>query len=247
MPRILVADDHGLYRKGLRSTLEAALPNLDICEADSLDAALIVIEAAGNLDLVLIDLNMPGVISFESLREARECYPKIRFLVISASDAKDDILACLATGLHGFVSKLQPDDEIVAAIKHVLSGCIYVPPWLAQVGVFGPDRSFGTGLQPYLKIQDPFAKLTPRQRDVLPLLARGMSNKEIARTLKIAEATTKIHAAALCRVLGARNRTEAAVVARDLLNQSARKTERQTSPPRQLDAPLFSLQPATET
>jgi DNA-binding NarL/FixJ family response regulator len=221
MPRILVADDHGLYRKGLRSTLEAALTNLEVTEADSLDAALIAIEADGRLDLVLVDLNMPGLVTFDSLREARECYPKIRFLVISASDAKEDVLNCLAAGLHGFVSKLQPDDEIVAAVKSVLIGCIYVPPWLAQVGVLGLGRSFGSNLQPYLKVQDPLAKLTPRQRDVLPLLARGMSNKEIARALKIAEATTKIHAAALCRALGARNRTEAAVAARALLVQSA--------------------------
>jgi DNA-binding NarL/FixJ family response regulator len=166
---------------------------------------------------------MPGFISFDSLREARECYPKIRFLVISGSDAKEDVLRCLAAGLHGFVSKMQPDDEIVTAVKSVLRGGIYVPPWLAHVGMLEPSRRFGPGLQSYLKVQDPLAKLTPRQRDVLPLLARGMSNKEIARALKIAEATTKIHAAALCRVLGARNRTEAAVVARNLLSRVPEK------------------------
>jgi DNA-binding NarL/FixJ family response regulator len=220
MPRILVADDHGLYRKGLRSTLEAALPKLEVFEADSLEAALIEIEADGNLDLVLVDLNMPGLVSFDSLREARECYPRTRFLVISASDAKADVLSCLASGLHGFVSKLQPDEEIIAAVKYVLDGCIYVPPWLAQIGVLGSNRCFGAGLPSFLKVQDQFAKLTPRQRDVLPLLARGMSNKEIARALNIAEATTKIHAAGLCRVLGVRNRTEAAVAARVLLQQN---------------------------
>jgi DNA-binding NarL/FixJ family response regulator len=80
-------------------------------------------------------------------------------------------------------------------------------------------------LQTHLKAQDSLAKLTPRQRDVLPLLAQGMSNKEIARALKIAEATTKIHAAALCRVLGVRNRTEAAVAARQLL-----QTKRESHP-----------------
>lgn len=220
MPRILVADDHGLYRKGLRSTLEAALPKSEVFEADSLEAALIEIEAEGNLDLVLVDLNMPGLVSFDSLREARECYAKIRFLVISASDAKADVLSCLASGLHGFVSKLQPEDEIVAAVKYVLSGCIYVPPWLAQVGVLGSNGFFAPGFQSSPKLQDQFAKLTPRQREVLPLIARGMSNKEIARALNIAEATTKIHAAGLCRVLGVRNRTEVAVAARVFLEQN---------------------------
>jgi DNA-binding NarL/FixJ family response regulator len=221
MCRILVADDHGLYRKGLRSTLEAALPNLEVSEADSLDATLIAIDAEGNLDLALIDLNMPGLVSYENLREIRESYPKTRFLVISASDAREDVLGCLAVGLHGFVSKLQPDDEIIGAVKQVIAGCIYVPPWLAQVGLLGSVRSLFSNMPPCLKAQDPLTKLTPRQRDVLPLLARGMSNKEIARTLNIAEATTKIHAAALCRVLGARNRTEAAVTARALLGQSS--------------------------
>jgi DNA-binding NarL/FixJ family response regulator len=219
VPRILVVDDHGLYRKGLRSTLEVAFPVSEISEADSFEAALIAIEALGNLDLILIDLNMPGFLSFDSLREARECYPRTRFLVISASDAKEDVLSCLAAGLHGFVSKLQLDEEIVGAVKSVLEGCIYVPPWLAQIGVLGPGRALRPGLHLHSKPPDALPRLTPRQRDVLPLLARGMSNKEIARTLKIAEATTKIHAAGLCRVLGARNRAEAAVAARVLLDQ----------------------------
>lgn len=228
MPRILVADDHGLYRKGLRTTLKASFSKLEIVEADSLEAALIKIEADGNLDLVLIDLNMPGLVSFDSLREARERYPRTRFLVISASDAKADVLNCLAAGLHGFVSKLQPEEEIVYAVKHVLNGCIYVPPWLAQVGMLGSTTGFynsnlysSPNLYTSSRLQDRFARLTRRQRDVLPLLARGMSNKEIARALNIAEATTKIHAAALCRVLGVRNRTEAAVAARTLLEQGA--------------------------
>ena len=170
---------------------------------------------------------MPGLVSFESLRETRECYPKIRFLVISASDAKADILSCLATGVHGFVCKLQPDDEIVAAVKHVLSGNIYVPTWLAQVAVLGHRNPFDPISQPYVQIHGPVVRLTPRQRDVLPLLARGMSNKEIARALKIAEATTKIHAAALCRALGARNRTEAAVAARQILESGAANLRRE--------------------
>jgi DNA-binding NarL/FixJ family response regulator len=138
--------------------------------------------------------------------------------MISASDAKADVLSCLAAGLHGFVSKLEPDDEIVAAVNHVLSGGIYVPRWLAQVDVIS-SPPFGPGLPPALSDQAPLAKLTPRQRDVLPLLAQGMSNKEIARALKIAEATTKIHVAAVRRVLDVRNRTEAALAGRTLLDE----------------------------
>jgi DNA-binding NarL/FixJ family response regulator len=215
MTRIIVADDHGLYRKGLRSTLEAALADVEILEANSLDAALLAMEVEGHFDIVLVDLNMRGIVSYNSLAEACACYPTTRFMVISASNAKEDVLACLAKGVHGFVSKLQPDVEIINAVKQVLSGAVYAPPWLAHPRCQVDERFRGGPCQ---KVHaDPLAHLTPRQRDVLPLLARGMSNKEIARALKIAEATTKIHAAALCRLLGARNRTEAAVVASKLL------------------------------
>lgn len=222
MSRILVADDHGLYRKGLRSVLKAAFEKAEIAEANSLDTALIQIEADGKLDLVSIDLNMPGFLSFDSLRAARERHPETRFLVITASDNKADVLNCLAAGLHGFVSKLQTDDEIVGAVKYVMSGCIYVPPWLSQIGALGSARCLGPGFRSSLDVQERLARLTARQRDVLPLLARGLSNKEIARALSISEATTKIHAAGLCRALGVRNRTEAAVAARALIEQNGR-------------------------
>jgi DNA-binding NarL/FixJ family response regulator len=215
MPRILIADDHGLYRKGLRSTLEAALPDLEVCEAPCFDSALSTIEADRGFDLVLIGLFMPGVLSIESLREAREAYTQTRFMIISASDVKEDVMGCLRAGFHGFVSKLQPDHEIVGAVQQVLAGAVYVPAWLAQLPIIESPR---LGSVSAFRNQDPFLRLTPRQRDVLPLLAKGMSNKEIARALNITEATTKIHAAALCRALGVRNRIEAALAARNVLD-----------------------------
>jgi DNA-binding NarL/FixJ family response regulator len=222
MARVLIADDHGLYRKGLRSILEGAIAGLDTCEANCLDAALVALEADGRFDLVIVDLNMPGVISYESLAEARACYPETRFMVVSASNAKEDVLACLAVGVHGFVSKLQHDHEIVGAVEHVLGGAIYVPPWLSnpRYDDITPPRR-----RPIEQARVcPSSKLTVRQRDLLPLLARGMSNKEIARELAISEATTKIHAAAVCRVLGVRNRTEAAVVASELQQKAVGQT-----------------------
>jgi DNA-binding NarL/FixJ family response regulator len=222
MPRILIADDHGLYRKGLRVALEAALDDVHISEADCLDATFALLEAKRDFDLVLLDLNMPGMMSLESIRAARECYPGIRFAIVSASEDRSDILNSLAAGVHGFVSKLQPDEEIIAAVHHILVGGIYVPPLVAQLGFSGPSAD-EIGEEQEVDL----GKLTPRQRDVLPLMARGLSNKEIARALNIAEATAKIHAAALFRVLGVRNRTEAAVKARVFLDR-IRSFERTT-------------------
>jgi DNA-binding NarL/FixJ family response regulator len=223
MSRILIADSHGLYRKGLRVTLVAALTDVEVWEADCLDRVLPAIECEHRFDLILIDICMRGPLSFDNLFELRQTYPQTPVMVLSGSNTKEDAIGCLRAGLHGYISKLQPENEIIGAVKQVLAGGMYAPPWLAQ-----PTQSRHSSLTP-IRNQSPHAQFTPRQRDVLPLLATGKSNKEIARTLNIAEATTKIHAAAVCRILGVRNRTEAALAARDLLKHQVnqRLPERQ--------------------
>ncbi|WP_406855706.1 response regulator transcription factor [Alsobacter sp. KACC 23698] len=220
MPRLLIADDHGLYRKGLRCALEAAIPDAEVTEADGFDGALARLEDSGAFDLVLLDLNMPGLVFPDSLREVRACYPRMRFAILSASDTRADMLASLAAGANGFISKLQMDEEIVAAVEDILSGRIYVTPLMVKATVSTQAWGEAGPARPAEPVADvDYGRLTPRQRDVLPLVARGLSNKEIARELKIAEATTKIHMAALLRVLGVRNRTEAAVRAQMLLTR----------------------------
>jgi DNA-binding NarL/FixJ family response regulator len=146
----------------------------------------------------------------DMLKVAREASAATRFAIISVSGTRGDILATLAAGLHGFISKHQSDAEILGAIDDILSGRTYVPCSLAETDdseAFASQGARGRSTEADL------SKLTKRQREVLQLLVRGMSNKEIARALEIAEATTKIHMAALLRALGARNRTEAAHIA----------------------------------
>ena len=129
--------------------------------------------------------------------------------------------ATLAAGFHGFISKRQSDAEILAAVMDILAGRIYVPKSFAKMGD-GDALSgrFDREAVPTLSTEADVLKLTKRQREVLTLLARGLSNKEIARTLAIAEATTKIHVAALLRALGVRNRTEAAYKAANFINST---------------------------
>lgn len=212
MPRILVADDHGLYRRGLRMALESMLPNSEVIEADSMDAAIARLEDSSRIDIAMIDLRMDGELSLNILREIRTIYPATRFVIISASEARADILRSLEWGVHGYISKSQSDVEIIGATSDVLSGRIYVPAIIADIKPAitngGCPPSFSESAEPQLT---DLQKLTARQRDVLMLIAEGRSNKEIARALSIAEATTKIHVAALMRILGVRNRTEAAV------------------------------------
>jgi DNA-binding NarL/FixJ family response regulator len=116
----------------------------------------------------------------------------------------------MGAGFHGFIHKLQSDDEWITAVNDLLSGRIYVPRWVAEGDVKKSD------VLPSADIRINRLRLTPRQREIVPLLAQGMSNKEIARHLHIAQGTTKIHTAALLRALGARNRTEAAFLAATL-------------------------------
>ena len=158
--------------------------------------------------------------ALDSLKAAREISPATRFAVVSTSDARADILATLAAGFHGFISKRQSDTEILAAVTDILAGRIYVPASFAKIGDGDALSSqFDREALPTLSTEaDVLNKLTKRQREVLTLLARGLSNKEIARALDIAEATTKIHMAALLRGLAVRNRTEAAYKAANLIN-----------------------------
>jgi DNA-binding NarL/FixJ family response regulator len=212
--RIFVIDSHKVYRTGLRSVIADRMPGTEIFEADSLNRGLSELRFIDTFDLVLIDLDFSTFRSLQLLKPAFAASPNTRFAVISASDTRQNILAGLAAGFHGFISKHQFDDDILQAIKDIASGRIYVPPSLARAehtdargDINGDARP---EMPPAIESDAEFLKLTPRQREVLSHLALGMSNKEIARALHIAEATTKIHAAALLRTLGARNRTEAA-------------------------------------
>lgn len=135
-------------------------------------------------------------------KAARDTSPSTRFAVISGLDTRADILASLDAGFHGFISKRQSGTDILAAISDIMSGRIYVPSSLTEP----ESNTFGGEASPTPSIETAICKLTKRQRQVLALTTPGWSNKEIARALGIAAATTKIHMAALLRTLGVRNR-----------------------------------------
>ena len=186
MPRILIVDDHHLYRKALRSALESLVAETQVLEADSLESARKRLDPDGCIYLTLIELRAPGVVSMEALRWLHECYPKTRFAAMTALGTRADIVCSLDAGLHGFIPKSQSDNEILNAVKDMLSGRVYVPVSLTQAG----DRTVNaSGAQIYnvgprpARTKARLNELTRRQHEVLPLLARGMSNKEIARTL----------------------------------------------------------------
>ncbi|GIL38550.1 response regulator [Roseiterribacter gracilis] len=219
---VLIADDHALVRQGVRLFLEERHPEADFVEADGMETAFDLL-ASHKIDIAFLDLSMPGMQGALTIRALRDTYPDLRIVVLTGIDERTTILACLAGGTHGYVLKTSPIEEVDSAFQTVRSGGIYVTPALARcldtrsgAGVDLAAVSSSPMIAPPLPSDAPVMRLdelTTRQRDVLGLLAEGSSTKEIARRLGLGEGTIKVHLAAIFRALGARNRTEAVVLA----------------------------------
>jgi DNA-binding NarL/FixJ family response regulator len=209
LPVILLVDTQSVYRRGIKQLIENGIAHARVGETAKLEYSDLV----ERVDLVLIDSGCLDQRTGEILSDANDRNPEIHHAVMSTSKNRADVLNCLSVGFHGYLHKLQPDDEWISAISDLLSGRIYVPPWLAHDldgGIsFESSPSENVGLDTF--------KLTRRQNEILLLLAKGMSNKEISRELNIAEGTAKVHTTALLRALGVRNRTEAAFFAAKLV------------------------------
>jgi len=198
--RALIADDHELFRSGLKQLLIDAVGAGEVREAETLDQAIDILTNEGAGDLVLVDMRMPGMSGAEALSALRDGFPEAKIAVVSALEGRADIIAALGAGVHGYIPKSLASAEIANAIRTVLDGGIYVPPAL---GRREPDMAARTN--EVLEAD----KLTSRQKEVLAELLKGRASKEIARTLDIAEGTVKIHLAAIYRALGVRTRAEA--------------------------------------
>jgi DNA-binding NarL/FixJ family response regulator len=217
---VLIADDHALLRQGVRLFLEDHYPNADFVEADGMEPAFELL-ASRKIDIAFLDLSMPGMQGALTIRALRDTYPDLRIVVLTGIDERTTILACLAGGTHGYVLKTAPIEEVQRAFDTVRAGGIYVTPDLARIvgtpaTAAASESSSSVSITPPAPADAPATRLgdlTARQRDVLNLLAEGSSTKEIARRLGLGEGTVKVHLAAIFRALGARNRTEAVVLA----------------------------------
>lgn len=197
-PRVLIADDHGLVRETLAAYLSDA-GGMDVTQADALDGALALIRRDGPFDLVLLDFTMPGMSLPEGLTRARACNHGGAVAVISGT-APDGIgRHAMECGAAGFLPKTMAPPVLLRAVDRILRGGTYAPEAILQADPPPPHDT-----------------LTPRERDVLEGLCAARSNKEIARDLDVQEVTIKLHVKTLSRKLGARNRTHAAMIARDL-------------------------------
>ena len=203
--KVLLADDHPLFREGVKPVLHKLDPNLEIIEAVDYPSTFAAMHRAGEVDLALIDLTMPGMSGVDGLIRFRAAFPVIPLVVLSASELADDIHRLLAAGALGYITKSSPSEVILSALRLVLAGGVYIPPSLLDYHNGGAEH-------------DPSrpAPLTSRQVEVLRELVKGQSNKQIAKSLNVTEGTIKIHLASIFRILKVNNRTEAVLVAQKM-------------------------------
>ena len=203
--KILIVDDHALFREGLRYVLSELDDNVQVLESPTFEQATRYISDNPDLDLLLLDLNIPGEDGFVTLNLLSKKYPALPTVILSASNQRSDIQRALDAGAAGYIQKDTTSKVVLNALRLVFSGGIYVPPEMVQQDLTQKTDDVAKS-----------ASLTPRQIDVLALLARGYSNKEIATEINVTAATVKMHITSIFRSLGVSNRTQAAMVAEKL-------------------------------
>lgn len=208
--KLLIVDDHPVFRAGLTALLEQSHPGARVLQARDAREALELVDRHPDLDVVVLDLIMPGFAGPPAIAEFGRARPDLPVIVLSSSENPADVREALAAGALGYVSKSAGERTLMSAIGMVLGGELYVPPFMLDDPGAPPARRDPAGRD------HPAAQpLTERQMDVLRLLSRGASNKEIARTLDLSEKTVKAHVTAVLTRLNVTNRTQAAVAARE--------------------------------
>jgi DNA-binding NarL/FixJ family response regulator len=210
MPSLLIADDHPLFRAALKQAAREALDGAELFEAGTLEATLALLEAQPQVDLVLLDLHMPGNHGLAGLAAIRAQFPGVAVVVVSANDDPRVVRRALDHGAAGYLPKSAGLDELRAAITAVLACETWLPPALRASVAHAPSTPEDAALAARL------ASLSPQQFRVLSLVAEGLLNKQIADRLGVQERTVKAHLTAIFERLGVRNRTQAGVVLREL-------------------------------
>ena len=220
MPSLLIADDHPLFRAALRGAAADAVADLEVREADSLDGVLAQLDAEPGIDLVLLDLHMPGNHGLAGLAAIRAQHPGVAVVVVSANDDPRVVRRALDHGAAGYLPKSTGLDDLRGAIRSVLALEQWLPPALRSAVDSAPSTPSDAALAARL------ASLSPQQFRVLVLVAEGLLNKQIADRLDVQERTVKAHLTAIFERLGVRNRTQAGVVLRELeLSDPARQID----------------------
>lgn len=210
--RIVVADDHALVRGGLVQLVKLVEENVEIVETNDFQQTLDFLKEGRPVDLLLLDLLMPGMSGMEGIKQICKDWPEVPVIVVSVREHVAAIRSALVAGAMGYIPKTSSPEVMMSAIKLVLSGGVYVPPHVLRASLSNYDQiqeqlntaeSFGNSLE------QSFAQLTPRQLEVLDLIALGKPNRDIANDLGLNVGTVKMHLSRIFKTLNVKNRTEA--------------------------------------
>lgn len=201
---IIIADDHPLFRNALFQSVHMAISGAHLLEADSLDALLNLLSQQEDVDLLLLDLKMPGANGMSGLIQLRALYPELPIVVISASEESAIVSQVKHHGAFGFIPKSSDMRSLISALNQVLNGEPYFPAGLVDIPNQGND------------LAEKIATLTPQQYKVLGMLSDGLLNKQIAYELNVSEATIKAHMTAIFRKLNVTNRTQAVILLKQI-------------------------------
>jgi DNA-binding NarL/FixJ family response regulator len=201
---LVIADDHPLFRDALRQAVASVVVSATIDEAGSFEELTALLEKDSDVDLIMLDLTMPGISGFSGLIYLRAQYPAIPVVIVSASDDGGTIRRSLDFGASGFIPKRFGVDTLRDAITKVMEGDVWVPPDTDLSSVADPDMT---------RLRDRLVTLTPQQVRVLMMLSEGLLNKQIAYELGVSEATIKAHVSAILQKLGVESRTQAVIAA----------------------------------
>jgi DNA-binding NarL/FixJ family response regulator len=202
--RLVIADDHPLFRDALRQAVASVIPSAKIEEAGSFEDLTALLERDAEVDLILLDLTMPGISGFSGLIYLRAQYPAIPVVIVSASDDVETIRRSVDFGASGFIPKRFGVDALRDAILKVMEGDIWIPSDVDLSAAADPEMT---------RLRDRLVTLTPQQVRVLMMLSQGLLNKQIAYELGVSEATIKAHVSAILQKLGVESRTQAVIAA----------------------------------
>lgn len=201
---LVIADDHPLFRDALRQAVASVVASAKINEAGSFEELTALLDRETDVDLILLDLSMPGISGFSGLIYLRAQFPAIPVVIVSASDDSATIRRSMDFGASGFIPKRFGVETLRDAIGKVMRGDVWIPADVDLSAAGDPDM---------MKLRDRLMTLTPQQVRVLMMLSEGLLNKQIAFELGVSEATIKAHVSAILQKLGVESRTQAVIAA----------------------------------